>query len=116
MKKCMENKRCFHKNIILSTCIVCIFILSACQNTQSIIGKWTSGNEYKIFYEDGRYEEGTTGSNPVSAEGTYTLNGDHLTTTIFGESFGYRVEFDGSNEMHLTSESNDMLYFVWKRE
>ena len=112
----MENNRRIHKTILLFTCIVCIFILSACQNTQSIVGKWTSGNEYKTFYEDGRYEEGTTGSNPVSAEGTYTLNGNILTTTIFGESFEYRVEFDGTKEMHLTSESNDMLYYVWKKE
>ncbi|MBR4580868.1 MAG: hypothetical protein IKO32_06515 [Lachnospiraceae bacterium] len=104
------------KVFFIAAFLILILLLTACASSSDpIIGRWRCGQEYKIFNEDGTYEEGLLDKS-ASASGTYTLHGSTLVTTIFGEDVEYIVAFPKKNQMQLSSDSGMMNYTVlWQR-
>ena len=104
------------KVVIAVTMLIFIILFTACASSKDpIVGKWRCGKEYKIFNSDGTYEEGLLDKS-ASASGTYTIHGNTLVTTIFGEDVEYTVSFPKKNEMELSSQSGMMNYTVlWQR-
>ena len=103
------------KILVLSVLVVVMMLFSACHSSMNpIVGKWKCGNEYKIFNEDGTYEEGNAS---VSATGTYVYDGgDKLVTTIYGEDDEYTVAFPKKNQMELTTETELVVYkALWEK-
>ena len=104
-------KKCSKKICVSIIALFFVFtLMSACnnnpnQNQDPLIGRWeyqkTFDTKVKIFYADGTYEEGIFDS--ITGIGTYTVNGNTITTNINGKTEEYEYTFnDRAGTLHLT--------------
>lgn len=88
-----------------------VFAFAACSKKDQIIGKWKASDDdyYMTFEKDGTLVMSGDG---MSFEGTYKVDGDKLTMTIFGSSTTVKIKSVSGSQLVLVSEDGEAETFT----